>query len=77
MYNIMPNRCKTCIAPEGFRPSPDSADFKKLVDAGKLSPEEAVWSCKETCTHKNLTERRDRIMGCRGSAIFFGAINNQ
>jgi hypothetical protein len=71
-YRIMRQRCVSCIAPEGFVPSPDTADFKALVDAGKLRPEDAVWSCKETCTHRNLCERPDRIMGCRGSAIFFG-----
>jgi hypothetical protein len=71
-YRIMPQRCATCIAPEGFTPSPETADFKALVDAGRMRPEDVVWSCKETCTPKNITQRRDRIMGCRGSAIFFG-----
>jgi hypothetical protein len=74
MYQIMSRRCKDCIAPEGFVPSPETADFKRLVDECKASPMEAVWSCTATCTHENLTTHRERIMGCLGSAIFFGAV---
>lgn len=74
-YKIMPIRCEGCIAPLGFSPSPDSADFKLMVEKGRISPLAAVWSCKATCTHENLTKHPERIKGCLGSAIFFGAAN--
>jgi hypothetical protein len=41
-YRIMANRCPTCIAPEGLAPSPETADFKRLVDEGKVAPAEAA-----------------------------------
>ncbi len=72
-YRIMKKRCNGCIAPQGFSPSPDTEDFKALVDAGEMRPDDAVWSCRATCTTVNLTMHPERIMGCRGSAEYFGA----
>ena len=70
---IMRKRCKGCIAPaEGFNPDPMCEDFKRLVDAGKMEPIDACWSCFHTCAHKNIAERKTQL--CRGSAEYFGAI---
>lgn len=69
---IMPRRCSGCIAPEGFEPTPETSDFKTLVERGEMPADLAVWACFMTCTQRGYAE--GTIQGCRGAAEFFGVV---